>query len=78
MKPSFKWLFRQVLQLILSVYILSIPWQNKTLFEHAKTVLVDNRFFHLLSSHCTSFYDQATDRLRLSILESGPQKKNLP
>ncbi len=75
MKDFIEQLPKRFMHLILSVYILSIPWRGQTLFYHAKSVLVDNRVVSILADHIVSLYDHLIDRAHLTLLESTSRDK---
>ena len=68
-KDFVKWFGRQLMHMILWVYVLSIPLQGKNLYDHARSILVENRVVSLLGDHVVDAYQQLCDRLRLSILD---------
>jgi len=75
MKDSSKKFFRSLIYLIISVYVLSIPYEGKTLYAHARKVLVDNDVVTLLGEHCADMYEQAREKVRIALLNNTNQKE---
>lgn len=76
MKDFLKKLYRPMLYMILSVYVLSIPIYGSPLYTYARKVLVDNPLVSLFCEHTSALYTQLTEKFRLAILESAAPKEN--
>ncbi len=74
MKDLIKKLLRPLLYLILSVYVLSIPIGNKTLFFYSHRFLVENQVVSMLEYHASVLYDQLSQKIRLALVETASPK----
>lgn len=75
MKDFLKKISRPAFILILCVYVLSVPYDGKPLYTHARGVLVENRVVSLIIEHSSALYNQVKERVRLAVLESASPKE---
>lgn len=71
MKDLFKKLYKPLFYIILSVYVLSISINGRLLFDYAHEFFVENKVVSIVSDHGHSIYEQLTDKIRLSVLETA-------
>lgn len=67
------------LQFVAWVFILSIEWKGTTLFQSAKSVLVDNAYISALKGQAKLASEQASGRISMLLQQSkstlGTEKK---
>ncbi len=66
LKDIFKWITRALLQMIMWVFILSISWDGKSLFQRFHNVLVDNEVVATLDSELADLWYQLSETARLT------------
>lgn len=67
LKEFIKWLFKTLIQMITWVYVLSFPFNGLPLYEHARSVLVDNRVVDLIEEYVSEFTDKIGGRAKIAI-----------
>ncbi|MBI2602519.1 MAG: hypothetical protein HYW48_05625 [Deltaproteobacteria bacterium] len=67
LKELVKWVFRTIIQMITWVYVLSLPFNGLPLYEHARSVLVDNRVVDLIEEYAVDFTDKISGRAKIAI-----------
>jgi hypothetical protein len=75
MKEFFKKIYRPILFMIVSVFVLSIPIQDKALYFYARQIFVDNSLVTLFCDHTSALYNQLVDKVRLAIVEGAAPKQ---
>jgi len=75
MDAFIKWLGRTGLTAIIWVFILSISWNGKTLFDRAHDILIDNSIVRAIDEKMAEIWDNVTDTARATMDGERPDDK---
>ena len=74
MDAFIKWLGRTMLTAVIWVFILSIHWNGRTLFDHAHDILIDNSIVQAIDEKMAEIWDNVTDTAKATM--DGDREKD--
>lgn len=72
MNDMIRMIGKVLLQMVLWVFILSISWGGRTLFERSHDVLVDNAIVAAIDQELADMWDKVTETARLTFAKPDP------